>query len=67
MDSDYSASTTTASGIKPSSEDICVWPDGTWCHAEELEQMLSFMSDDFQRLYIDTVEYNNFCVTEGLI
>lgn len=45
-------------------EDICVWSDGTWCYGEELEEMLSFMSDDFQVLKFDTQEYWEFLVDQ---
>lgn len=27
--------------------DVAVWPDGTWCYKEDLEEMLTFMSDDY--------------------
>ena len=26
---------------------ICVWPEGTWCHRDELEEFLLTMSDDY--------------------
>lgn len=29
-------------------EDIMLWPDGTWCYREDLEDYLSFLSDDFE-------------------
>ena len=32
---------------------IYVWPDGTWCEPEDLEEMLAFMSDDFSVEYIN--------------
>ena len=28
-------------------EVICRWSDGTWCYKEDLEEYLTFMSDDF--------------------
>lgn len=43
--------------IKPiSKEDIIVWPDGTWCYREDLEQY-SWMSDDYIVLPVDTPEH----------
>lgn len=36
-----------------SDEDILLWADGTWCYAEELDEM-SHMSDDFERVPVDT-------------
>jgi hypothetical protein len=41
------------------SEDILVWADGTWCYAEELEEM-NHMSDDFAVLPVDSEPYNQF-------
>ena len=32
---------------------IYAWADGTWCEAEDLEQYLSFKSDDYKELWID--------------
>lgn len=29
------------------SETVCVWSDGTWCYLEDLEDYLTFMSDDY--------------------
>jgi len=29
---------------------ICHWPDGTWCYVEDLDEYLTFMSDDFERI-----------------
>jgi hypothetical protein len=26
---------------------LAVWPDGTWCEESEIEDYLTFMSDDF--------------------
>lgn len=39
------------------SEDICVWPDETFCLAEELEDMLQMKSDDYRRIQYGTKEY----------
>jgi len=35
-------------------QDICFWPDGSWCFREELEEMLTFQSDDFEIIKEDT-------------
>ena len=32
---------------EPHPDDICVWADGTECSRSELEEYLTFMSDDF--------------------
>jgi hypothetical protein len=29
-------------------EDLYVWPDGTTCREEDLEEYLTFMSDDYE-------------------
>ena len=26
---------------------VVKWPDGTWCEMEQLEEFLTFMSDDY--------------------
>lgn len=37
----------------PASEDLwCLWPDGTMCQADDLEQYLTFHSDDFERVHV---------------
>lgn len=28
-------------------ESVAVWADGTWCYIEELDEYLTFMSDDY--------------------
>ena len=28
--------------------EICLWPDGSWCYPDELEEFLSFKSDDYE-------------------
>lgn len=38
---------------------ICVWPDGTWCLYDELEEYLNppcAMSDDYKEVCIDSEE-----------
>lgn len=37
-------------------EDICEWPDGTWCYASELHEM-SHMSDDYTRHAVDSARW----------
>jgi len=32
--------------------EICLWPDGTWCYPEDLDDY-AFMSDDYIRFYTD--------------
>lgn len=55
------------------SENICVWPDGTTCDYDtELDEYLSFMSDDFITLpwkpeyeFMDMEEvYNNAAIAQ---
>ena len=41
-------------------EDICLWPDDTWCYGEELSEHLTSMSDDFEVLSFDTPRYWDF-------
>jgi hypothetical protein len=43
---------------KTCGEDICLWPDDTWCHAEDLEEHLRFKSDDFERIPFDTPRWH---------
>lgn len=46
---------------------IYLWPDGTWCRKEDLEEYLSFMSDDFEvRQALAYDEHGNPCHTERL-
>ena len=40
------------------SEDIILWPCGTQCFREELEQMLPFMSDDFEVVRFGTPRWH---------
>lgn len=44
---------------------IYLWPDGTWCSEEDLEEYLGFMSDDFEvRRVLAYDEHGNPCQTE---
>ena len=38
-------------------DDILLWADGTWCYASILEEYLTFMSDDFERIPHGTPRY----------
>ena len=42
--------------------DICVWANGTWCFLEDLNEYLTFMSDDYQSLFEGTKTYNQFII-----
>ena len=42
-----------------SREDIMVWPDGTWCYREDLEDM-AHMSDDYIVLAFDSADWHAF-------
>lgn len=37
-------------------EDVFLWPDGNWCHREEVGEY-SHKSDDYQILYFGTDEW----------
>ena len=48
-------------------DNIAVWPDGTWCYGEDLEDYLNppcAMSDDFEELVWDTPKYQAFMYQE---
>ena len=38
-------------------DDICYWPDGTWCFADDLEDYLAMMSDDYRVLVEGTPKW----------
>lgn len=40
-------------------DDVLVWPDGTWCYRHELHEM-SHMSDDYLTLLEDSPEWESF-------
>ena len=42
--------------IKQDLEDICLWPDGSWCYREELEEF-SHKSDDYEVVPFNTPRY----------
>ena len=37
-------------------EDVFLWPDGVWCHREEVDDY-SHKSEDYQILYFGTEEW----------
>ena len=37
---------------------IYVWPDETWCEPEDLEDMLTWMSGDFEVRHLTQEEYD---------
>jgi hypothetical protein len=41
-----------------SSEDICLWADGTWCYLFELEEM-NHMSEDYEIIPVDSPRYED--------
>lgn len=55
----------------PTTVDICIWPDCTWCHEEEVEEY-AWKSDDFRVVTVtgseaisdETIED---MVTQGLL
>lgn len=40
-----------------SHEDICLWPDGSWCFHGDLEEY-GWMSDDYEVLLVGTDRWN---------
>jgi len=45
--------------MPPDDEKLCVWPDGTYCPMEDLEEYLNppcAMSDDYKVIHIDSKE-----------
>jgi len=40
----------------PHSEDIFLWPDGTWCYREEKSQ-LTHLSDDYEVLPFESADW----------
>lgn len=44
---------------KPDLEDVCLWPDETWCYRYELYEM-NHMGDDYEVLPYDSNKYNKF-------
>ena len=39
------------------SETVYLWPCGTFCYEEELEELLTFMSDDYRALGFDQLPW----------
>lgn len=47
--------------IQPGSpDDMCVWPDATWCYRSELGEMLGHKSDDFRVIPVDSEDWKVF-------
>ena len=46
---------------------ICVWSDFTWCDFTDLEEYLSFLSDDFFILDLTFSQYEDLVYNEILI
>lgn len=40
-------------------DDICVWPDGSYCDRRDLLEM-PWKGDDYKVLYVDTPEWEGF-------
>lgn len=51
--------------VEMSSEDVFVWPDGSWCYREDAHGEFSWKSDDYYVIYFDTQEWQNFLLEEG--
>lgn len=49
---------------KASTEDIFMWPDGTWCFREEYWEM-DHMSDDFVVLFEHDWDWEEFILSRG--
>lgn len=42
-------------------DDVFVWPDGSWLYRDEYSQLADrWRGDDFEILYVGTIEYNDF-------
>lgn len=48
---------------------LYVWPEGSWCYAEDLESYLQFMSDDYQvheiSIIVDAERYVQYLSNNG--
>ena len=42
-----------------SSDDVAIWPDGTWCYGSEIYEM-GFMGDDYEVLKLGTQKHMDF-------
>jgi hypothetical protein len=45
-------------------EDVILWPCGTWCLREDLEDYLTFKSDDFEVIAFGTARWSEIIDTE---
>jgi len=43
----------------PYQEEIYIWADGTWCEIEDVEEFLTFMSDDYRKGFLSEVGEHN--------
>ncbi len=46
---------------------IAVWPDGTWCEADEIEEFLTSMSDDYTWHTVVDVVDDGYITQEGAL
>jgi hypothetical protein len=52
---------------------VYIWPDDTLCMEDELEEHLTFMSDDYIKAAVTEVELStidciyNYCIERGII
>jgi len=45
-------------------EEIILWPDGVWCWREDLEEMLTCKSDDFEVIKEHTSAWHDLAFSE---
>lgn len=45
----------------PQPDDVCLWPDGTYCTRDELSQY-QHMSDDYRIIHVNTFEWTEFYI-----
>lgn len=48
------------SSVMPNVITVYAWPDGSWCEAHELSDMLAIHSDDFVKLSIDIGDHDSW-------
>ena len=44
---------------RPKADDLCVWPDGTWCLVEDLGEY-GHMNDDYELVGPEDARYEQF-------
>lgn len=48
-------------------DDIAAWPDGDWCHLQEVETQMRWKSDDYERVRLeDTVRLDELGILAQL-